>query len=79
MTQASEDKLLCLGENIIEDVHKIEEGNYGLEKEFSDEDSDLEDEIDEVVQPGLMHTTTIAPNNIALPSQSGICTSSMLF
>ena len=34
----SEDKLLHLGENIIEDVHKIEEGIYRLGREYSDED-----------------------------------------
>ena len=73
----SEDKLLHLGENIIEDVHKIEEGNYGLEREYSDEDSDFEDEIDEVVRPGSMRTTTITANNVTLPSQPAIYTSSI--
>ena len=37
--------------------------------------SDFEDEIDEVVRPDLMQTTTIAANNVTLPSQPGIYTS----
>ena len=56
----AEDKLLHLGENTIGMVHKLEEEKYGLERDVSDNDSDLEDESGRVVHPGSRQATSTA-------------------